>query len=225
MELPLLSEAGDVSGVRVLLRAGLNVPVKDGVVVNDFRIKKALETIEYLRDHGAKVLIVSHLGREPSETLMPVYERFKQDIPGMLFARSFFNSETDGIVEAMQDGDVLLFENIRSEEGEKNNDSDLSKRLAELADIYVNEAFSVSHREHASIVGVPSLIPGYAGLQLEHEVRELSKALTPIHPSLFIVGGAKFATKAPILRMALDKYETCFVGGALVNDFFKAKRL
>lgn len=211
--IPNIKDVENLSGKRVLLRAGLNVPVKNGVVVNDFRIKKSLETIKYIRDEGAQVLIISHIGREKEDTLLPVYEYMKKEID-LVFVDRF---------DDVPNEKVVLFENLRKHEGELNNYEEFAKKLASLADIYVNDAFSVSHREHASIVGVPQLIPGYVGLLFIEEYKYLSKSLKPDHPALFILGGAKFDTKEPLIRKSLDLYDTIFVGGAIANDFFKAK--
>lgn len=211
--IPSIKDVKDLSGKRVLLRAGLNVPVKDGVVLNDFRIRKSMDTIKYLINEGAQILIVSHIGRGKEDTLLPVYEYMKKEID-LVFTDRFDDVPTDKIV---------LFENLRKHEGELNNYEEFAKKLASLADIYVNDAFSVSHREHASIVGVPQYIPGYVGLLFMEEYKYLSKSLEPDHPSLFILGGAKFDIKEPLIRKALDHYDTIFVGGAIANDFFKAK--
>jgi phosphoglycerate kinase len=126
-------------------------------------------------------------------------------------------------IEKLHNGSCLLLENLRLNDGEKENDPQFAKELASLADMYVNDAFSVSHREHASVVGVPQHIPGYAGLQLQKEVTYLSKAFTPRHPFLFILGGAKFETKLPLLHKFIDSADMLFVGGALANDLYKQK--
>lgn len=211
--IPNIKDVKDLAGKRVLLRSGLNVPIKDGVVLNDFRIQRALATIKYLVNEGAQVLIISHIGREKEDSLLPVYECMKKEID-LVFADRFDDVPSDKVV---------LFENLRKHEGELNNYEEFAKKLASLADIYVNDAFSVSHREHASIVGVPQYIPGYVGLLFMEEYKYLSQSLDPEHPALFILGGAKFDIKEPLIRKGLDHYDTIFVGGAIANDFFKAK--
>ena len=220
-EFKSITEAGDLAGKRVLLRASLNVPIRDGAVVDVFRVHKALKTIEYLRERGARTVIAAHLGRNPENTFRPLYEYLKK-ISVVDFVEDTVGEKARGAISKMQNGDVLLLENIRRNPGEINNDPLFSKSLAGLADIYVNDGFAASHRKHASIIGVPKFLPSYAGLLFEEEVLELSKAHSPTHPALFILGGAKFKTKEPLVIKFLDMYDHVFVGGALANDFYKA---
>ncbi|MDO8589766.1 MAG: phosphoglycerate kinase [bacterium] len=189
-----ITEAGDLKGKRVLVRVDWNVPIEDGKVIDDFRIKKSLPTLEYLKNAGAKVTIITHL--EPKGTSV---EFLKMYVP-----------------EGME-----LLENLRDNLGEESNSEAFAKELASGADIYVNEAFSVAHRRHASIVGVPSLLPSFIGLQFALEIKELSKAFYPKKPFLFILGGAKFDTKLPLLKKFIHIADYIFVGGALANNFFK----
>lgn len=213
-----------LEGVRVLVRVDFNVPIKNGLVVDDFRIKSAFPTIDYLREKGAKVILIGHLeSNEPSEnTFKPVAEHINKLGKEVIFVANLRNANT--IIEnEMKNGDCVLLENLRHDEGEKKNDPKFAKALASLADIYVNDAFSVSHRAHASVVGVPILIPSYAGFQLEKEVKNLSKAFDPAHPFIFILGGAKFETKLPLLDKFMKIADNVFVGGALATDFFKEK--
>lgn len=209
-------------GKRVLLRTDVNVPVSHGVVTDVFRIERALETIQYLRNAGARVLVCAHRGRDPHETLRPIAEALQTLVP-LSFVPSVFGAEAETAAGLMKNGDVLLFENIRSVPGEEENSSVVARRLAAYADWYVNDAFSASHRAHASIVGVPATIPAYAGLLFEREYTYLSSALMPKSPSLVILGGAKFDTKEPLIEKLLATYNQVFLGGALVNDVFKAK--
>ncbi|MEI6304997.1 MAG: phosphoglycerate kinase [Candidatus Taylorbacteria bacterium] len=215
-----------LQGVRVLVRADFNVPINNGVVVEDFRIKAALPTIDYMVRKGAKVILMSHLessdGTNPS--LAPVADRLKKLGQEVIFVKDY-NKALDIINEKQQNGGCVLLENLRFFDGEKKNDPKFAKELASLGDIYVNDAFSVSHRRHASVVGVPKLLPSYAGLQLEKEIVALSRAFEPAHPFLFILGGAKFDTKLPLLSKFLNIADGIFVGGALVNDLLKAKGL
>ena len=219
-----LRDIENLQGVRVFLRAAFDVPVKNGVVVDDYRIKAAMPTIEYLRSRGAKVILASHIevveGEKP--TLEPVAVVLKRLGVPVIFIRDY-KKAFDIIENQLKDGECVLLENLRTWDGEKANDPKFAKALASLSDVYVDDAFSVCHREHASIVGVPQFIPGYAGLQIEKEVENLSKAFNPTHPFLFILGGAKFETKMPLLNKFLGIADTIFVGGALSNDFFKAK--
>jgi phosphoglycerate kinase len=168
--------------------------------------------------------VLSHIGRDPSETNAPVYEALKQEM-----AISYVPDITGGVARsaraAMRDGDVLLLENLRRDPREVANDDGFAREMASLGDIYVGDAFSAAHRAHASIVGVPKYLPHYAGLLVDSEVRELEHALHPAHPSFAILGGAKFETKAPLIKNLLSIYDHVFITGALANDVFKAKGL
>ncbi len=212
-----------LDGTRVILRADLNVPLENGVVTDDFRIKRVTQTIEYLRLHKAKVIIISHIGRDPKESLRPVYEYMKAHSSGLVFVPDMLGAAVTSVVDSMEEGDAILLENLRRYPGEEANDMSFAKSLASLADIYINDAFSAAHREHASIVTLPKLLPCYAGLLLEDEVTHLSVALNPPKPALCIIGGAKFDTKEPLIRRLLEAYGFVFIGGALANDVFKAR--
>jgi len=213
-----------LSGVKVLVRVDFNVPIKNGVVVEDFRVRAALPTIDFLVGKGAKVILMSHLeasdGTNPS--LAPVADCLKKLGKEVMFIKDF-NRAHDVINEQLKGGSCALLENLRYFDGEKKNDAKFANELASLGDIYVNDAFSVCHREHASVVGVPKFLPSYAGLQLEKEVANLSRAFNPAHPFLFILGGAKFDTKLPLLDKFLNIADSIFVGGALANDLLKTK--
>jgi phosphoglycerate kinase len=219
---PVITDAPAVSGKTVLVRTSLNVPVTDGSVRNDFRLRRGLKTIEYLQKQGARVVVAGHIGRDPAETLEPVARYLQQHIE-CSFVGATVSQRARDAVAALGDGDVLILENLRSHGGETDNDPAFTSQLASLADLYVNDAFAASHREHASIVGVPQRIPGYAGLVMEDEIMELARALDPDHPALFIVGGAKFETKEPLIEKFLNRYETIFVGGALAHILFAAR--
>lgn len=222
MNYKTFNDLPDVSGVPVLVRLDLNVPVQDGVVVDDYRIRKSLPTIQYLRDRGAKIIILAHI-EGGSDTLKPVFERMKKDI--MLSFCEDCVEEGHDLVKKMENGDVLLCENLRLYDGEKKNDPEFAKKLAAMGKLYVNDGFSVSHRAHASIVGIPKMLPGYLGLQFEEEIKNLSKAFTPPHPFVFVLGGAKFDTKLPLIQKFLPLADTIIVGGALANDLYKARGL
>ncbi len=222
MQVPSILEVKELCGKRVLVRAGLNVPIKDGTVTNQFRIDAALQTLRHLHHEGARTLIVGHIGREPEETLKPVFEVLRGTLP-ISFVEDIFGDEAGRAIELMKDGDCILFENIRRYPEEKANDEEFARKLAALADLYVNDAFSASHRVHASIVGVPKFLPHCAGIHCADEVRELSKGLRPESPSLFVLGGAKFETKQPILKMSLETYDNVYVGGALAHDLLRAR--
>jgi phosphoglycerate kinase len=208
---------------RVLVRADLNVPVKDNMVTDDLRIRRLLPTLTYLADCGAKIIILSHFGRA-GDTLTVPFRKLQVSVPTLEFERGLPGDA--GVLErvsALQPGKALLLENLRKDDREEKNDPAFAKAISELGDIYVNEAFSNSHRAHASMVGVPALLPHYVGISLQEEVDHLTKALQPEHPSLAIVAGAKFDTKEPLIRILLQKYKTVFVGGALANDLLKAR--
>lgn len=217
----MVDHLDSMRGKRVLLRIDTNVPVKDGRALDDFRLQKILPTIDTLRKAGARVLLLGHIGRDGTESIRPVFDYFLSH-----FSLSFIERFTDDVVwpalENLSDGDVALFENVRGESGEEENDIHFAEKLASYADIFVNEAFSASHREHASIVSVPKLLPSYAGPLFISEIKHLSVAFDPPRPFLFILGGMKFETKLPLIKTYLKKADTCFIGGALAHSFFKA---
>jgi len=223
MSYKTLTDLPDVRGKRVLVRSELNVPIEDGVVTDTYRIEKAAPTITELASRGARVIVIAHIGRDPATSLAPVAEAFKRFVPSATFVPDLTGDAARAAIEALPEGGVLLLENVRSNEGEKKNDPAFADALASLADIYVDDAFGATHRAHASIVGVPGRLPAYAGLLLARELEEMDKGLNPESPSLFILGGAKFATKEPLLEAALPRYDYIFVGGALANDFLKAE--
>lgn len=208
-----------IGGKRVLVRAALNVPIVGGVVADDLRIERSLQTIQWLTDGGAKVGIVGHLGRSGA-TLLPVFETLREHVPRLEWIAETPDMLQGDPIGALPDGSVAMFENVRRVPGETENDPGFADALSRLADIYVNDAFADSHRAHASIVGVPARLPSYAGIAFLAEMKELSRAHTPAHPALAIMGGAKFETKEPLIRRFLDLYEHVLVGGALANDFF-----
>lgn len=210
----------DLKGTRVLLRVDFNVPIVGGRVQNDFRITQSLKTIEYLTSRGARVILISHLGDERA-SLKPAAERLNKYIPA-----GFYPSlDAKDIVRDLPEGGVLLLENLRKDVGEEKNSPKFAQKLADLADIYVNDAFSVCHRKHASVVGVSKFLPSYAGFLVEEEIKHLSKAFKPTHPFLFILGGAKFSTKIPLIKAFLSSADKILVGGALANDLYQAEGL
>ena len=205
----------DLVGKKVLVRADFNVPVRNGKVTEAMRIDETLPTIKFLLKNGAQVILVSHIGDDGSTSLRPVAKYLSTKKLSVKFVADF-----EAVVKAKEP--VILMENIRRFEGEKKNNSALAKQLASLADLYVNEAFSVSHREHASVVGVPKLLPSFAGLRLAVELAELQKMFKPALPLALVIGGAKFKTKFPLLKKFLPKAEVVCVGGALGNTLIKA---
>lgn len=218
-----IREAGDLKGVRVLVRASLNEPIEDGVLKGDFRLRKMLPVIAFLKEAGAKTILVGHLSGDPkTKTFKPIHDYFRKQFP-LSFVEDFFSETGKEVLHSMENGGVVLLENIRRYPGEKENDPTFARKLANLADMYVNDNFSASHREHASLVGVPKLLPSYMGMQFEQEYTNLSKALNPPRPALVIVGGAKPKTKVPLIRQFLDHADTVFIGGISANEFFLAQ--
>ncbi|MDP1625421.1 MAG: phosphoglycerate kinase [bacterium] len=216
-----LSDLKDLRGKRVLLRLDLNVPIIGDEVRDDFRIRRSMPTLEMLRDAGAKTIVISHIESDLTDSLGRIASYIGTFVPIKAFIGKL--NDAPGIVANMVDGDIVMLDNLRHDLGEKANDPVFAGRLASLADIYVNDAFAVSHREHASIVSVPRLIPSYAGPLLAEEVSELSKAFEPERPFVFLLGGAKFDTKLPLIEKFLKIADYVFVGGALANDLFKEK--
>lgn len=216
-------EIAVLESIPVLLRTSLNVPVENGKVANAFRLKSALPTINYLRERYARVILISHISGKGTETLAPMHEAMKEWIPDIAFCPVSTGEEAREAVRNLLPGKVLMLENLRRHAGEEKNDPEFAKELAMLADVFVQDSFDVCHREHASVVGVPALLPSYAGLTVEAEVAELTKALSPQRPALAIIGGAKFSTKEPVLKALLRSYDHVMVAGALANDFLMAK--
>lgn len=217
-----ITECEDLRGKRVLVRSSLNVPVADGKVTNDYRIMRALPTLRYLHEQGAKVIVMAHIGRDPEETLQPVFTELEKYLPikwgGKMDTPTFGEH-----VALMGNGDLLLAENTRQNVGEKTPEPEFAELMASFGDIYVNDAFAAAHREHDSTFAIAKLLPAYAGLNLIEEIAQLKRVMEPEHPSLFMIGGAKFDTKMPLVEKYLDDYDHVFVSGALMNDIFKAK--
>lgn len=210
------------AGVTVLLRSSLNVPIEGGQVRESFRLDRALQTIEFLTHQGAKVVLISHINGEKTASLRPVFEYLKKKI-ALTFVDDIVGDAARAAVKALRAGQVLMLENVRRDAGEESNDEHFARRLASLGEVFVNDDFAAAHRKHASIVGVPKLLPSYAGLQFMAEVEGLTPALSPKSPSLAIIGGAKFVTKEPLIRELLNRYDQVVIVGALANDFFKAQ--
>lgn len=212
----------ELRGKKVLLRVGFDVPVDARRVTNDFRIREALPTISYLIERGARVILISHIGRKKEETLAPVHTALTQYMKAA-FVPALMGQQVMDAVSSLGDGEVLLLENLRGYDGETDNDETFSKTLASYGNLYVDEAFSVAHRAHASIVGIPKYLPSYAGLGFAREVAELSKAFTPTSPAIFVIGGAKFDTKLPLVKKFLALYDQIYVCGALAHDVWEAR--
>lgn len=219
-----VTTAGNLKGKYVLLRSSLNIPLHNNEVESFFRLEQAIPTMRFLAEQGARTIVVSHIGREPVETLQPVHTALSKYLPvhwgGTLTSDAFAEHR-----RLLGEGELLLAENLRQDEREKANDESFVELLASQAEVYVNDAFAVAHRQHASTYGVAKRLPAYAGLTFMQEVAELQKMLDPAAPALFLLGGAKFDTKMPLVEKYLKIYEHVFIGGALANDLFKARGL
>ncbi len=211
-----------LKGKKVIVRADFNVPIsKTGVVAEPARIDAALKTVTYLRNSGAQIILISHIGRDPQETLLPIFTYLKSKLP-ISFIETWEESKIKEQVTLLKDGDVLLLQNVRAKKEEEENEAHFGSFLASLGDMYVNDAFSVSHRSHASVVGIPAHLKSYAGCQFKTECENISKVFNPEHPFVVLMGGAKFETKIPVIESLLTKADSIFVGGALANDILKA---
>jgi phosphoglycerate kinase len=220
----------EVAGRRVLVRADLNVPLDGGAVADDMRIQAALPTIELLRERGAAVVLASHLGRpegkvDPALSMAPVGRRLGELLGiEVKQASGVIEGDIDLRCGALGPGDVLLLENTRFEPGETENDPKLAESLAQLADLYVNDAFGAAHRAHASTEGVAHHLPGYAGLLLEREVTELTAVVeSPRRPLVVVLGGSKVSDKIGVIDRFLDVADQILIGGAMCFSFFRAQ--
>ena len=223
-------ESADLAGKRVLVREDLNAPLKDGRVADDSRLKAAIPTLKDLSERGARVIIASHLGRpngkrEPALSLQPVAERLAKLIgKEVAFADDCVGGSAEAAAARLQDGQLLLLENVRFHAEEEANEPRFAGALAGLAELYVNDAFAVSHRAHASVVGVAGHLPAYAGKLMLAELEALHRALDePRRPLVAIVGGAKIASKAGVLHFLLPRVDRLLICGAMANTFLKAR--
>jgi phosphoglycerate kinase len=225
-----LRDLGELDGKRVLVRVDFNVPLRDGQVTDDTRIRAAVPTIDWLRERGARVVLVSHLGRpkdrEPELSMRPAANRLAE-LTGadVTLAPGVAGGDVKAFADNLSRGDVLMLENVRFEPGETKNDPQLAQALAELADVYVNDAFGAAHRAHASTEGVAHLVEDRAaGLLLEREVRTLHGVLEdPARPLVAVLGGAKVSDKIAVIERFRQVADTILIGGAMCFPFFAAQ--
>jgi phosphoglycerate kinase len=220
----------DPEAKRVLVRADLNVPVKDGRVTDATRIERLAPTLTALLDKGARVVVMSHFGRpkgpDPAQSLRPLVEPLSRAIGGrpVHFVPDCVGPEAERVVAALQPGEVVLLENLRFHKGEEANDPDFARQLAALGDLYVDDAFSAAHRAHASIAALARLLPAAAGRNMQAELDALGAVLeTPRHPVIALIGGAKVSTKLDLLKFMTAKVDVLAIGGAMANTFLFAE--
>ncbi len=224
----------DVKNKKVLVRCDFNVPMQDGKITDDIRITSALPTIRYLMDHGARVILMSHMGRPKGEakmeyTLKPVAERLSQLLNKDVIFTSVpevVNSRIVDTAAGLKPGEVMLLENVRFRKEETKNEAGFAKELAQLGEVFVNDAFGTAHRAHCSTAGVADYLPAVSGFLIEKEVKFLGEALeNPKRPFVAIMGGAKVGDKIPVIENLMKKVDTLVIGGGMSYTFFKAMGL
>ncbi|WP_027417108.1 phosphoglycerate kinase [Aneurinibacillus terranovensis] len=220
----------DVKGKRVFCRFDFNVPMENGRITDDTRIRAALPTIQYLMEHGARIIMASHLGRPKGKVVEEMRLNAVADRLAKLIGRDVikldevYSDNVRDAVNKLADGDALLLENVRFHPGEEKNDEELSKQFASLADLFVNDAFGTAHRAHASTAGIAQYVESVAGFLMEKEIEFMGKALSnPERPFTAIIGGAKVKDKIGVIENLLEKVDTLIVGGGLSNTFIKAE--
>ncbi|MDN0064257.1 phosphoglycerate kinase [Collinsella ihumii] len=221
----------DVDGKRVLMRVDFNVPLKDGVVTDDTRVRAAIPTISYLKEHNAKIILMSHLGRpkgdgpEPELSLKPAADKLAE-LTGfdVKFVDDTYGEKAAAAVDALEPGDILVLENVRFDKREKKNDPEIGKILASYGDVFVLDAFGTAHRAQGSVVGPAAYLPAVAGFLLEKEVDTLTSIFAePERPFVAIVGGSKVSSKIGVLDHLIDSADTLIIGGGMAYTFFLAK--
>ena len=219
-----------VKGKKCIVRCDFNVPVKDGVITDDKRIREALKTVKYLKENGAKIILCSHMGRPKGEfnmkySLAPVAERISE-LMGcpVAMATDVIGEDAKAKVAALNDGDIMLLENLRFHKEEEKNVPEFAKALADFAEIYVNDAFGTAHRAHASTAGIADYLPAVCGYLIQKEIDVMGKANNdPARPFVAILGGAKVSDKIGVIENLIDKVDSLVIGGGMAYTFFKAK--
>lgn len=230
MSLKTINDIENIKGKKVVVRADLNVPTEDGKITDNSRIERFAPTAKLLSDKGAKVIIITHFGRPKGKKLPEFSVAFMKDSLSKAigkpveFVDDTIGEKVENTISKMNDGDIILLENVRFYAEEEANDAEFSKKLASLGEIFVNDAFSTSHRAHASTEGITKYLPSYAGLLMEEEINALTKALeNPAHPAIAIVGGSKVSTKLAVLENITKKVDALVIGGAMANTFLLAQ--
>jgi phosphoglycerate kinase len=230
MKLKSIREVKNLKGKTVLVRVGFDVPIKNGKVIDDFRIRQGLKTILYLLIQGARVIVINHIGRPngkivPALSNRPVAQKIAK-LTGLkvILVTSLTDRKTFNLAKNFTSNQLLMLENLRFDSGEEANQPSFAKELSLSGDLYVNDAFSVSHRAQASVSAITKYLPSYAGLLLEKEINNLNKVLeSKVKPKVAIIGGAKLETKVKVIKNLLRKMDYVLVGGAIANNFIKAK--
>lgn len=231
MNMARMHEARISRGTHVLVRLDLNVPIERGRITDDSRMVAAIQTLTALTEHGACVRVLTHLGRPDGKrvaalSLAPIATHLAKLVKAPVhFVRDRIGSPAAAVaLDAQEPGSIVVLENIRFYPGEEENDPEFGKTLAQLGDVYINDAFSVSHRNAASVVAITYHLPSYAGLQLEREVAELSHVFTPRHPAVLIVGGVKIETKLPVIETLGSKFDAILLGGGVANTVLAGQK-
>lgn len=216
-------EMQDFDNKRVIVRVDFNVPINESGEVSEdesYRIHAVKQTIEWLQNANAKIILLSHIGRS-GDSLHPIAEYIQKNIPEwkLEFCPELISEAVQKTIGEMENRTCILLENVRMDSREESNDIDFAKALSEYGDYYINDAFGACHRSHASVVGIPEFLPSYAGFLIETELHQLRRAFQPIKPSVLIMAGVKFETKLPLIEKLSDQYETIILGGGLLNTF------
>lgn len=227
MKVKTIKQAKNIRGKTVFLRADFNVPVKRGRITEDYKIISGLATIRFLLRYGCKIIISTHLGDPAGKIKLdlstkPIAKRLEKLVgKKVAFIPDCIGDKVKKEVSGMKPGQIILLENLRFHKEEEQNDKVFARQLADLADIYINNAFAVSHRDHASVSAIKKYLPAYAGLLIEEELVNINRAIKPVKPLVVVIGGAKISTKLPIISKFIKNAQHILVGGAIANDFLK----